>query len=47
MRFNESPLVVLANVEAIGQPSRIGTYGPMYMPPLKVRDFTLSSKTTF
>jgi predicted Zn-dependent protease len=47
MRFNESPLTALSNVEAIGRPQRTGEYVPSYMPAIKMRDFTLSSKTTF
>jgi predicted Zn-dependent protease len=47
MRFNESPLTALMNVEAIGRPQRTGEYVPSYLPALKVRNFTFSSKTTF
>lgn len=39
-RFNESPIVMLNNIEAIGKPQRIN--GNM-IPPLKIRDFTFSS----
>ncbi|WP_019989114.1 TldD/PmbA family protein [Rudanella lutea] len=39
-RFNESPVIMLNNLEAIGRPVRIG--GNL-VPPLKIRDFTFSS----
>ena len=39
-RFNESPIVMLNNIEALGQPERIN--GNM-IPPMKIRDFTFSS----
>lgn len=39
-RFNESPIVMLNNIEAMGKPVRIN--GNM-MPPMKIRDFTFSS----
>lgn len=39
-RFNESPIVMLNNIEALGEPQRIN--GNM-IPPMKVRDFTFSS----
>jgi len=39
-RFNESPIVMLNNVEALGKPERIE--GNM-IPPMKIRDFTFSS----
>ncbi|WP_221392490.1 TldD/PmbA family protein [Dyadobacter sp. NIV53] len=39
-RFNESPVIMLNNLEAIGKPVR--TRGNM-VPPLKIRDFTFSS----
>ncbi len=39
-RFNESPIIMLNNLEAIGKPQRVG--GNM-VPPLKVRDFTFTS----
>jgi len=39
-RFNESPIVMLNNIEAMGKPERIN--GNM-VPPLKIRDFTFSS----
>jgi predicted Zn-dependent protease len=39
-RFNESPIVMLNNIEALGKPERIN--GSM-VPPMKIRDFTFSS----
>ena len=45
LRFNESPLHVLANIEMMGQPCRTG--GSAYVPPLKVQNFTFSSGTSF
>lgn len=39
-RFNESPIIMLNNVEALGRPQRSGG---MIVPPMKIRDFTFSS----
>ncbi len=39
-RFNESPVIMLNNLEAMGAPQRIG--GNL-IPPLKIRDFTFTS----
>ena len=39
-RFNESPLFMLNNLDAIGRPVRTGGYA---MPPLRVRDFSFTS----
>lgn len=39
-RFNESPIIMLNNVEAIGKPERVR--GNL-IPPIRVRDFTFSS----
>lgn len=39
-RFNESPIIMLNNIEALGKPERID--GCM-VPPMKIRDFTFSS----
>lgn len=39
-RFNESPIVMLNNIEELGKPVRIN--GSM-IPPMRVRDFTFSS----
>ncbi|MEC5128983.1 TldD/PmbA family protein [Verrucomicrobiales bacterium BCK34] len=45
-RFNDSPVNILKNIVASGEPARVmGSEGamPMYVPPLLVRDFNLSS----
>ncbi len=45
-RFNESPLFMLNNIEALGQPVRLaGTEqgGDVVMPAIKVRDFNFTS----
>lgn len=39
-RFNESPVIMLNNIEELGKPAR--TNGHM-IPPMKIRDFTFSS----
>ncbi|MEP1553730.1 MAG: TldD/PmbA family protein [Paraglaciecola sp.] len=39
-RFNESPIVMLNNIEALGKPERIDGH---MIPPMKIRDFTFSS----
>jgi len=39
-RFNESPIIMLNNVESLGKPERNGN---MIVPPMKIRDFTFSS----
>ena len=40
MRFNESPVIMLNNIEALGKPERMN--GSL-IPPMKIRDFTFSS----
>ena len=40
MRFNESPVIMLNNIEALGRPERM--QGNL-IPPMKLRDFTFSS----
>lgn len=45
LRFNESPLVVLQNVQSLGIPRRV--QGSMLVPPAVVTHFTFSSTTTF
>ena len=40
MRFNESPIIMLNNIEALGKPVRTG--GNL-IPPMKIRDFTFTS----
>jgi predicted Zn-dependent protease len=45
-RFNESPLFMLNNLEAIGPAVRIGGTeqgGPVVMPPIKAKDFNFTS----
>jgi predicted Zn-dependent protease len=45
-RFNDSPLFMLNNIEAIGRPVRLaGTEagGAVVVPPVKVKDFTFTS----
>ena len=39
-RFNESPVIMLNNVEEMGRPERTEN---MIVPPLKIRDFTFTS----
>jgi len=39
-RFNESPVIMLNNVEALGKAVRSGD---MLIPPMKIRDFTFTS----
>jgi predicted Zn-dependent protease len=49
LRFNESPIFMLNNVEAMGRPERVsasesgGVGQGVVVPPLKVRDFTFTS----
>jgi predicted Zn-dependent protease len=45
LRFNESPLRVMENVEAMSAASRVGS--PAMVPALKVRDFRFTSGTSF
>lgn len=40
LRFNESPVIMLNNVEALGKPVRTGNG---MIPPMKIRDFTFTS----
>ncbi|MXV50811.1 TldD/PmbA family protein [Pedobacter sp. HMF7647] len=39
-RFNESPVIMLNNVEELGKPVRSGN---IVVPPMKIRDFTFTS----
>jgi predicted Zn-dependent protease len=39
-RFNESPVIMLNNVEELGKPERTEN---MIVPPMKIRDFTFTS----
>lgn len=45
-RFNESPVIMLNNIEELGKPVRVGDdESPfvMMIPPMKIKDFTFSS----
>jgi predicted Zn-dependent protease len=45
-RFNESPVIMLNNIEEIGKPVRVGddeSPFTMMIPPMKIRDFTFTS----
>jgi predicted Zn-dependent protease len=44
-RFNESPVIMLNNIEELGQSERLTSGGPllMKMPSMKIRDFTFTS----
>jgi predicted Zn-dependent protease len=44
-RFNESPIIMLNNLETLGKQERVGGGfgGSMLMPAMKIRDFTFSS----
>ncbi len=45
-RFNESPIIMLNNLEALGKPERTvsgESNGTALIPPMKIRDFTFSS----
>jgi predicted Zn-dependent protease len=39
-RFNESPVIMLNNLDELGRPERAREY---LIPPMRVRDFTFSS----
>lgn len=39
-RFNESPVIMLNNLEALGKPVRVGN---MMIPPMRIREFTFTS----
>lgn len=44
-RFNESPVIMLNNIDELGRPVRVGD-GPgsgMMVPPMRLRDFTFTS----
>lgn len=43
-RFNESPVIMLNNLEELGVPQRVQLFGsPALIPPMKIREFTFSS----
>ncbi len=46
MRFNESPIIMLNNLDALGRPVRVRTDEtgqPSLIPPMRIRDFNFSS----
>jgi predicted Zn-dependent protease len=45
LRFNESPVIMLNNLDALGRAERVnGEFGfPCLIPALRVRDFTFTS----
>ncbi|HTD39430.1 MAG TPA: TldD/PmbA family protein [Mucilaginibacter sp.] len=45
-RFNESPVIMLNNVEALGKPERsisVESYRSYLIPPIKIKEFTFTS----
>jgi predicted Zn-dependent protease len=45
-RFNESPVIMLNNIDELGKPVRVGgdeTALRMMIPPMRLRDFTFTS----
>lgn len=44
-RFNESPVIMLNNIDELGRPVRVGDGpgGAMLVPPMRLRDFTFTS----
>jgi predicted Zn-dependent protease len=45
-RFNESPVIMLNNIDELGRPVRVGgdeTNLSMMIPPMRLRDFTFTS----
>jgi predicted Zn-dependent protease len=44
-RFNESPVIMLNNIDELGRPVRVNTEGrfQMMIPPMRLRDFTFTS----
>jgi len=45
-RFNESPVIMLNNLDALAVPVRVQgseTFGRVMVPPMRIRDFTFSS----
>ncbi len=47
MRFNESPLRMLSQVEMLGRPTPVSMHGRAIVPPIKVAQFQFTSGTTF
>jgi predicted Zn-dependent protease len=42
-RFNESPVIMLNNIDELGRPVRVGDGQTMMIPPMRLRDFTFTS----
>jgi predicted Zn-dependent protease len=42
-RFNESPVIMLNNIDELGRPVRVGDGRTMMIPPMRLRDFTFTS----
>lgn len=42
-RFNESPVIMLNNIDELGRPVRVGDGMMMMIPPMRLRDFTFTS----
>ncbi|MBS0215195.1 MAG: TldD/PmbA family protein [Proteobacteria bacterium] len=44
-RFNESPVIMLNNIDELGKPVRVSSdeVGTMVLPPMRLRDFTFTS----
>lgn len=42
-RFNESPVIMLNNIDELGRPVRVGDGGGQLIPPMRLRDFTFTS----
>jgi predicted Zn-dependent protease len=44
-RFNESPVIMLNNIDELGRPVRVNTEGgfALMIPPMRLRDFTFTS----
>jgi predicted Zn-dependent protease len=47
LRFNDSPIRMLNNIELIAGSQRTGEYFDMFVPTIKVKDFNFTSKTKF
>ncbi len=47
LRFNESPLIMLKNVEALGKPKRCGSWAPIEAPGILAHAYTFTSGTSF
>lgn len=43
-RFNDSPVIMLNNLDDLGQSQRVNLFGfPVMMPSMRIREFTFSS----